>query len=337
MFCAAILVSACLIIPASSHSPTSSSPTDTLPAPRKLLSTVSRRSGSLGVASDTSSLTVTYLATGKQSSYIHSDALFGIPAYGGGVQARAYYPVGADRTGCVPLTDPSVPPGAVIVLDRSVPGGGGPPCTFTEKVLNAQRAGAVGAIIVDQGGVCFQTSDCPRGSELCRGCPLYQTSLQCQCSLPMMADDGMGPNIAIPSFLVGRDDGMLIKSAANSTGKGMSPKAIASLKWDIPSADGHAIMSMWQDSNDFTAFQFRGSFKPYLPYIDGAVDFTPHFYAIDGRAEGCSTINDCGSQCINGGYYCEVDPDGSLDSGVSGADIVIENLRQICIWQVRDL
>lgn len=296
---------------------------------RKLLSSPARRTGSSGIASDTSSLSVTYLATGQQAQYSHSDALFGIPAYGGGVRARVYYPT--DKTGCAVISDPLVPLGSVVVLDR----GGGAGCSFTTKVYNAQRAGAIGAIIVDSLGVCFVTPDCPKGSDRCRGCPLYQTNSSCQCSLPMMADDGLGLSIQIPSFLVGRDDGGVIKSFADGSGQGQLPKAIASLKWDIPSADGHAVMTMWQDSNDIIAFQFRQAFKPYIPYIDGVVDFTPHFYAIDGRAEGCATKFDCGSQCINGGFYCSSDPDGDMNVGISGADIVIENLRQLCVWQVR--
>ena len=40
----------------------------------------------------------------------------------------------------------------------------------------------------------------------------------------------------------------------------------------------------------------------------------------------------CSSQCINGGYYCAVDPDGDPDSGVSGGDVVLENLRSQCAW-----
>lgn len=194
--------------------------------PQKVLSSPVK--GSLGASSDTSSLSVKYLSTGVQVTYSHSEALFGVPAYGGGVQARVYYPSDPNlNTGCVPLTtDPgaaAVPPNSVIVLDRGGPAG----CTFTSKVLNAQRAGAVGAIIVDSIGVCFKTADCPRGSDACRGCPLYQTSAQCQCDLPVMADDGSGSLVNIPSFLVGRDDGAAIKVAATDAGKNRPPKAIA--------------------------------------------------------------------------------------------------------------
>jgi hypothetical protein len=41
------------------------------------------------------------------------------------------------------------------------------------------------------------------------------------------------------------------------------------------------------------------------------------------------------SQCVNQGYYCSPDPDGpdGLLTGHSGADVVMEELRQICVFQ----
>jgi hypothetical protein len=39
----------------------------------------------------------------------------------------------------------------------------------------------------------------------------------------------------------------------------------------------------------------------------------------------------CGNQCINSGKYCAVDPGHDLNTGISGADVARENLRQICI------
>merc|ERR1712232_1375799 len=35
----------------------------------------------------------------------------------------------------------------------------------------------------------------------------------------------------------------------------------------------------------------------------------------------------------NNGRYCATDPDNDLDLGISGADVVTEALRRICIWK----
>ena len=35
----------------------------------------------------------------------------------------------------------------------------------------------------------------------------------------------------------------------------------------------------------------------------------------------------------NNGRYCATDPDDDLEKGISGADVVKESLRRICIWK----
>ena len=46
-----------------------------------------------------------------------------------------------------------------------------------------------------------------------------------------------------------------------------------------------------------------------------------------------STAFSCDNQCTNNGRYCNVDPEDDLDKGASGADVVQENLRQLCFWR----
>lgn len=43
---------------------------------------------------------------------------------------------------------------------------------------------------------------------------------------------------------------------------------------------------------------------------------------------------ECRAQCTHGGRYCTPDPDGDLRAGYSGADIVAENLRQLCVFKL---
>jgi len=47
---------------------------------------------------------------------------------------------------------------------------------------------------------------------------------------------------------------------------------------------------------------------------------------------GCTIENLCATQCTEGGYYCNPDPDHNLFAGVSGVDVVNENLRELCVW-----
>jgi hypothetical protein len=39
-------------------------------------------------------------------------------------------------------------------------------------------------------------------------------------------------------------------------------------------------------------------------------------------------------QCTNGGRYCSPDPDGDPDFGISGASVVKEDLRQMCLFRL---
>lgn len=135
----------------------------------------------------------------------HSNALFGIPAYGGAVGGFLYQPTVS--SGCSDLYNETNLSGNIAVLWR-----GG--CTFTRKVRNAQSAGAVGAIVIDDRGVCPSTDGyigttlCYSGSRGCSGCPYTEAfPTECQCALRYMADDGDGANVQIPSFIVTSEPG----------------------------------------------------------------------------------------------------------------------------------
>jgi hypothetical protein len=263
--------------------------------------------------SETSSLYVRFPeGSGKAPvSVPHTDALFGIPAYGGGVGGQLVYPVNEARfDGCQPLSQ--MYSGNILLLNRSSS------CTFATRVSNAQRAGAFGVVVSDSAGLCGEDSNCPADGPACGFCAYgYTTSTDCQCALPMMADDGSGRSISIPSFLVSRMNGAMLREFA---AKAQGSRPWASLAWDIPTAAGAVRYELWQDADDAVATVFREGFSPYLPLLGSTAAFTPHFYNIDGRAHGCTQL-DCATQCINGGYYCAEDPDGDLFKGISGADV----------------
>ena len=70
--------------------------------------------------------------------------------------------------------------------------------------------------------------------------------------------------------------------------------------------------------------------------LDRANDtvFTPHYYILNGSHWNCDSSHlRCGNQCSNSGRYCAVDPEYDLNNGISGMDVVQENLRQLCIWK----
>ena len=42
----------------------------------------------------------------------------------------------------------------------------------------------------------------------------------------------------------------------------------------------------------------------------------------------------CKAQCINKGRYCAPDPEQDFTVGYDGKQVVIENLRQLCVYKV---
>jgi hypothetical protein len=277
-------------------------------------------------------------ADGNTELLEHSDALFGDSPEGSSVIGRLYYPnvtTGANSTtGCSMGSYAGIPDGSVVLVDRGS-------CAFSLKVLNAQRAGAVGVIVADNTWLCgLDVDEC--SDYACRGCPWgVQVTPSCSCDLRFMGDDGSGASVSIPSMLIGQSDGEVVKSRLAS-GEGV----LVSMVWDLPVSSGAVEMSLFTHAEDANAQAYRSAFEPYLPYLlgggAGAVEaspitprlaFTPHFYIYDGAKLGCGTVFDCSTQCVNNQLYCSMDPDGDINAGISGAMVVTENLRQICVWQ----
>ncbi|MBA0848941.1 hypothetical protein Goshw_008926, partial [Gossypium schwendimanii] len=63
------------------------------------------------------------------------------------------------------------------------------------------------------------------------------------------------------------------------------------------------------------------------------MNFTPHY--ITWYCPQAFTLSrQCKSQCINRGRYCAPDPEQGFSSGYEGKDVVIETLRQLCVFKV---
>ena len=259
----------------------------------------------------------------RDGGYEHRDALFGIPPYGGSIHQQVYY---ADSDLCDSNVDTSkgypvrdVKDGKmepwkspyILMVDR-----GG--CTFVQKVRNAQRAGAAAVLIADNTCLCFDA--------IC----MFKTNLTvCEEDEPIMADDGSGLDISIPSFLVFKQDADPIKGALKN-----NEHVAAEMSFSVPSPDARVEYDLWSTPTDSVSRKFFKTFKSGAVALGERASFTPHHYIYDGVRAGCQYDgeNKCFNLCTNNGRYCATDPDNNLDEGISGADVVKESLRRICIW-----
>lgn len=260
----------------------------------------------------------------KEEGYDHKDALFGVPPYGSSIQQQVLYVEGTDfcgagnqlETGNVypSRPDPQDTTPFILLLDR-----GG--CTFVQKVRNAQHAGAVAVLIADNTCLCSDTE---------KECIAAST---CQSVEPILADDGSGSDISIPTFMLRKPDADLMKQ----TLKGGETVQVE-MTWDVPAAstDGVVTYDLWMTLADPNVEDFMMKFPAIAEALGDRAMFTPHYYIYDGIATNCRGTdggnNVCYNLCTNQGRYCSTDPDDDLDHGVSGEQITVESLRRECIW-----
>jgi hypothetical protein len=146
-----------------------------------------------------------------------------------------------------------------------------------------------------------------------------------------MADDGSGSDISIPSFLMFKHDADKVKERL------MDDQPVQlEMSWSLPNPDDRVEYDLWSTPTDVVSKQFLTEFKPISKALGDRAYFTPHMYIYDGvktHCQGNDGENFCYNLCTNNGRYCATDPDNDLDQGISGADVVKESLRRLCIWK----
>ena len=245
--------------------------------------------------------------------------MFGIPPYGGSIQQQLVYTNDAfcepaQGSGKSKWTPANPPAPFILMIDRGE-------CSFVTKVRNAQKAGAAGVLIADTSCLCVDTV-----------CINQTDAIECEASEPIMADDGSGADVSIPAFLVYRHDAESVKA----TLKDGSPVRVE-MSFAIPAPDSRVEYTLWTSPADPVARDFLNTFKDAAVALGKDAFFTPQQYIYDGVKAHCQSSDGedmCANLCTNEGRYCSTDPDNDLDFGISGADVVRESLRRICVWNM---
>ncbi|XP_068656258.1 vacuolar-sorting receptor 3-like [Aristolochia californica] len=261
------------------------------------------------------SLAVTSPETIK-GNYDSAIGNFGIPQYGGSMAGTVVYPKN-NQKGCKGFDDVGISfksrTGALptfVLVDRG-------DCFFALKVWNAQNAGASAVLVADDSEEPLITMDSPQEDE---------------------ASAKYIQNITIPSALIDRNFGEKLKKAIAS-----GEMVNVNLDWReaVPHPDDRVEYELWTNSNDECGpkcdmlMQFVKDFKGAAQLLEqgGYSQFTPHY--ITWYCPQAFTISkQCKSQCINHGRYCAPDPEQDFSQGYEGKDVVIENLRQLCVFKV---
>ncbi|CAH9116637.1 unnamed protein product [Cuscuta epithymum] len=241
---------------------------------------------------------------------------FGVPQYGGSMTGVIVYPKD-NLKGCKDFHEFGISfnskPGSLptfVLVDRG-------DCHFALKAWNAQKAGASAVLVADDVDERLITMDSPE-------------------------EDGSSSsyveNITIPSALVEKSFGEKMKKSL-SEGEMVN----VNLDWreSVPHPDDRVEYELWTNSNVECGYKcdmlmrFVKDFKGAAQILEkgGYTEFTPHY--ITWYCPQAFTVSkQCKSQCINHGRYCAPDPEQDFSSGYDGKDVVVEKLRQLCVFKV---
>jgi len=264
----------------------------------------------------------------RDGGYDHREAMFGMPPYGGSIEQNVYYAnvdlcdANQDYSGGGYPTRPRAGDGSgkmepwkapfILMVDRGA-------CTFVKKARNAQKLGAAAVIIADNTCLCSAGDTCVEEGETF-----------CEAKEPIMADDGSGADVTIPSYLMFKQDADPIKETLKQD------KIVRiRMSWALPRPDARVEYSLWTTPKEMNSRPLQKEFRHVAKALGKHAQFTPHMYIYDGITAGCQSLdgeNQCYTLCTNDGRYCATDPDDMLNEGISGANVVEESLRRICIW-----
>ncbi|KAL3538805.1 hypothetical protein ACH5RR_002171 [Cinchona calisaya] len=247
----------------------------------------------------------------------HDSAIgnFGIPQYGGSMAGTVVYPK-ENQKGCKSFSGTSSfkpKSGAMpnfLLVDRG-------DCFFALKVWNAQNAGASAVLVADNIDEALITMDTPEAGS---------------------SSAEYIQNITIPSALIEKSFAEKLKKAISG-----GEMVYVNLDWReaVPHPDDRVEYELWTNSNDECGFKcdmlmnFVKDFKGAAQILEKGsyTQFTPHY--ITWYCPPAFTVSkQCKSQCINHGRYCAPDPEQDFSKGYEGKDVVLENLRQLCVFKV---
>jgi hypothetical protein len=179
-------------------------------------------------------------------------------------------------------------------------------CPFTKLVHVARKKGAHAVIIVDREDSELTAKDMHR---------------------VILADDGSGEDIDIPSIVISKEDGARLIDTAKQE------PVVVELNWDVPQADV-VSMDLWMSSASKRSMQFAKDFSERRKTLNEVLAFQPHYNVISlpPATAGASVSDFASRNCVDSaGLYCAEAPE--LDGHISGKDVLEEDVRQLCIHE----
>ena len=106
------------------------------------------------------------------------------------------------------------------------------------------------------------------------------------------------------------------------------------IAWSLPASHNRVEYELWTVPTNIVSREFQRTFKVAAVALGKHAYFTPHMYIYDGirsNCQGSDGEDQCYNLCTTSGRYCVTNPDNDLHRGISGAGVVVELLRRLCI------
>jgi hypothetical protein len=176
-------------------------------------------------------------------------------------------------------------------------------CTFVQKVRNIEKAGGSLAVIIDD-------SDAIDIKQI------------------VMSDDGTGTGIRIPSMLISKRDGKILKDFLRSQSPEVAAQAALSAEFIFENLENRVDWSIWYTSANDKALDFIKNFKETYKTIAEEANFRPRF--VTWACPSCDA-DFKRKECFSNGKYCAMNHKSTY---VEGKDILMEDLRESCLYDI---
>jgi len=148
----------------------------------------------------------------------------------------------------------------------------------------------------------------------------------------IVSDDGTGAGIRIPAMLINKNDGASLINFLAGNGiankKGKDKYVSLTAEFLIPISEDNVVdATLWYSSSDDRSLDFIKNMKYYIEPIITQVNFEPKF--VTWACPHCDSDSKR-ENCVSDGKYCAMQHDANVD--MAGADVVMENLRQHCLY-----
>lgn len=142
----------------------------------------------------------------------------------------------------------------------------------------------------------------------------------------LMSDDGTGGGIRIPSMLIGKSDGDKLTEWYKNASDDEREQMVIMCEFVMPEHD-IVDLDFWFTSSSDRAIDFLEDFTKIEKHLGPLLNFRPRY--VFWECTNCDkTYLD--KDCFGGGRYCAVE---SSNANIKGRDIVLEDVRQLCIWE----